>query len=285
VSLYVIVAVGGILSDSLPVYAQTASLQQISIKTPSYRPSFDLFQPREGRYQYEVSWQGIPAAEASITVTREGGTLRVTSEAKTYSAIDLLYRLRFHGESVLGLSSYRPSSYLVEQQENSKKKVVNVSFFPGGEVRATRTQSGKEAVYDQFTTTNSVLDPVSASFLARSQPWRVGDAKEFDVFNGKSRYLITLTAKELRTMDVAGVQREVFVIVPKVVNLVNPAQGKKLREARIFVTNDAARDIVLIESDVFIGTVKTRMTSMDLAPLTTELQTAATLKKGEKAAS
>jgi hypothetical protein len=173
----------------------------------------------------------------------------------------------------------------VEQQENSKKKVVNVSFFPGGEVRATRTQSGKEAVYDQFTTTNSVLDPVSASFLARSQPWRVGDAKEFDVFNGKSRYLITLTAKELRTMDVAGVQREVFVIVPKVVNLVNPAQGKKLREARIFVTNDAARDIVLIESDVFIGTVKTRMTSMDLAPLTTELQTAATLKKGEKAAS
>jgi hypothetical protein len=75
------------------------------------------------------------------------------------------------------------------------------------------------------------------------------------------------------------------VIGPKVVNLVNPAQGKKLREARIFVTNDAARDIVLIESDVFIGTVKTRMTSMDLAPLTTELQTAATLKKGEKAAS
>jgi hypothetical protein len=51
------------------------------------------------------------------------------------------------------------------------------------------------------------------------------------------------------------------MIVPRVQNLVNPDQAKKLREARIYLSDDRARDILLIESEVFIGTVRTRLQS------------------------
>jgi hypothetical protein len=38
------------------------------VSTPVYHPDFDEFQPAFGKYEYTVSWEGIPAAEASISI-------------------------------------------------------------------------------------------------------------------------------------------------------------------------------------------------------------------------
>ena len=72
---------------------------------------------------------------------------------------------------------------------------------------------------------------------------------------------ITLTAIDKVQMEVNDVQKTVFVIRPTVKNLTNPEANKKLREAKIYVTDDKDREILKIASDVFIGTVTTKLIS------------------------
>ena len=100
---------------------------------------------------------------------------------------------------------------------------------------------------------------MSAAFIARGVDWKVGDTKNFDVFNGKSRYLITLTALEKTKILNRGMELPVFVVSPKVRTLTTIKANEKLREARIYLTADDRRDVVRIESSVFIGSVTTEL--------------------------
>ncbi len=52
------------------------------ISTPVYQPDFVEFQPAFGKYEYTVSWEGIPAAEASVSVEQEGLHYRIVADAR-----------------------------------------------------------------------------------------------------------------------------------------------------------------------------------------------------------
>ena len=240
------------------------------VSTTRYLPSFDTFDLREGTYTYVISWQGIPAAEASVSVSEQGpaagagiaSRILVVNTAKTFSPIDIFYKLRFRAETLMNRATFVPDVYSVQQRENSREKELRVAFGEGGEISAVRVQRDKREIKRvRLFSKNDTLDPVSAAFLARSQPWKIGELRTFDIFNGKSRYLIHLTAVKKTKVEAEGAHRDAIMIVPRVQNLVNPNQAKKLREARIYLSDDRARDILLIESEVFIGTVRTRLQS------------------------
>jgi hypothetical protein len=120
--------------------------------------------------------------------------------------------------------------------------------------------------YVEFTPNNPTLDPIGAAFLARSLDWEIGDVRHFDVFNGKSRYFITLTAAERRTITFQGKERRVLAISPQVRNLTTTKPRSKLREAFILVSDDEQRDILRIESSVFIGSVSVDLESYTPLP-------------------
>lgn len=243
-------------------------LVSVPLSTPRYLPTFNEFDLREGTYTYTISWQGIPAAEASVSISAQspaggavvGSQILVVSTAKTNSPIDLFYKLRFRAETLMNRATFVPDVYSVQQRENSRKKDLRVSFGDDGNISAVRVQRDKKEVKRvRFISHNDTLDPVSAVFLARSQQWKVGEVRTFDVFNGKSRYLIHLTAVKRTEVETEGRSRSAIMIVPKIENLVNPGQAKKLREARIYLSDDRLREVLLIESEVFVGTVKTRL--------------------------
>ena len=241
--------------------AESIPAQDVQVTTPVYRPSLTEYSPELGTFEYEVSWQGIPAAAATIIVEHEGDKFKVTTKARTYSPIDLLYDLKYTAEGTLNANDLSPIRTIITQKENSKKKKTDIAFLGNGEISALREQNGEEPISLRFNSNNFTLDPVSAAFLARGLPWKVGDTRDFDTFNGKSRYLITLTAIDKIQMDVNGVEKSVFVIRPTVKNLTNPDANKKLREAKIYVTDDKDREILKIASEVFIGTVTTKLIS------------------------
>lgn len=263
----------GVLSAFGGTSAYAQSWEELStppVSTPRYLPAFEKFDLREGTYTYVISWQGIPAAEASISVSTQGpaadagisSRILVVNTAKTYNPIGLFYRLRFRAETLMNKATFVPEVYSVHQRENSREKELRVAFGEDGAIKAVRVQRDKgEMKRVRLISNNDTLDPVSAAFLARSQPWNIGDVRTFDIFNGKSRYLIHLTAVKSAQVDAEGALRSAIMIVPRVQNLVTPDQAKKLREARIFLSDDRARDILLIESEVFVGTVKTRLKS------------------------
>ncbi|MBX7139418.1 MAG: DUF3108 domain-containing protein [Oligoflexia bacterium] len=251
---------------ALPFSAQAddyISPELVKVTTPVYRPEFSDFDPALGKYTYTVSWQGIPAAEVTVNISQDDQYYRSEVQARTYSGIDLFYKLRYRAEGVVSSFDLTPVRTTIDHQENSRHKNVEVLFGEDGSIDAKRSQVGKDSKELHFNPNNFTLDPFAAALLARSLSWEIGQSRQFDTFNGKSRYLITLTCEDRKTMRINGEERDVWIISPKVVNLTSRVPSKKLRSAQIYVTADKHREILQIVSSVFIGSVKTRMVSFE----------------------
>lgn len=235
--------------------------QFINLSTPSYHPDLSHFRPPLGTYEYKVTWQGIPAATLTLSVEEEGLRYRVVASAKTYKAIDLFYRLRYRGEALVSAIDLLPLETRIHSAENSRVKEARISFLPNGDIDSEWEYVGKEKKEFHFNSGNFTLDPFSAAFIARSLTWQKGETKELDAFNGKSRYLVSLTAVDKVKMKVNSNPVDVWVISPKVKNLTSPGSNKKLREAKIYITADESRQLLKIKSEVFIGSVNTTLVS------------------------
>ena len=241
-------------------FAEYISPDQVQVSTPRYMPNFKEFEPKLGTYKYEVSWQGIPAAEAELKVEHNGSNYILTATARTYSPIDLIYDMKYKAEGILSLADLSPIKTTIYQKENSRIKNTEIKFLDSGEIYAVRSQNNDEPEKTiKFDPKNFTLEPFSAALLAKALPWTEGQSRTFDTFNGKSRYMITLTATAKEKMDFEGREIEVFRIEPKVKNLTNSSNDSKLKNAQIYVTADENQDIVKIASKVFIGTVNTKL--------------------------
>jgi len=245
--------------DSSSTKAPVVEADTLVVKTPAYRPEDPDFKPALGTYSYTTSWEGIPAATLTVSISHEGNNYRVISTAKTVRAIDLFYKLRYRGEGLVMADDFRPVKSIFNQTENSKEKFTQITYMEDGEILSVRSEKGKDAKVLRFNPHNMTLDPFSASLLARSLNWEIGQTREFDTFNGKSRYLLSLTAEDKVKMKVNGEDKDVWIIVPKVKNLTAKSADKKLRSAKIYVTADNSRDVLKIVSSVFIGSVTTRL--------------------------
>lgn len=265
----VLLTVGLVFLGAFEARSEELKAEDVKIFTPAYTPKFEAFEPPLGEYSYKVAWEGIPAADVQVKVQRDEDVFRVTTKAKTYSGIDLFYRLRYRAEGIISATDLTPIRTEIDHRENSRHKVTRINFTDSGNIRAVRYRQGQETEDITFNPRNFTLDPISASFLARGVDWKVGETKKFDTFNGKSRYLISLTANALRKLNIAGREREAWEIVPKVENLTDPGADKKLREAKIYLSTDKAREVLKIVSSVFVGSVSTTMVKFEpyLKPL------------------
>jgi hypothetical protein len=244
---------------SAPAAADDATAQALRVSTQSYAPVDGQFAPLRGTYRYDVSWQGIPAAEVTVDLKEEGDRFRITTAARTKSAIDIFYKLRYRAEGLISSFDLTPYKTFIDNRENSRQKLVQMTFLENGEIESVRSQTGKPSTVTRINTGNFTLDPFSAAFLARSLSWEKGVSRDFDTYNGKTRYLISLTAVEKVKMEVNGRSRDVWVISPTVRNLNDPKSNSKLREAKIYITADPEREILQIVSKVFIGAVTTKL--------------------------
>ncbi len=236
----------------------------VKVTTPLYKPAGESYKPRLGTYEYSVGWEGISAASCSIIVREKGGQYLIDAAARTYSGVDLLYKLRYEARGVLEGSDLSSVSLSIDHRENSRHKNIELAFEPHSKSVSAIRQKGLDDPDKQsvsFTPHNPTIDPIGAAFLARSLAWQIGESKHFDVFNGRSRYFITLTAVKRTTINFQGAQRNVFVISPQVRNLTTTKPRSKLREAFIYISDDSQRDILRIESSVFIGMVTVEMDS------------------------
>lgn len=252
-----LIALTLLVSTAQAEYIQPSA---VKVSTKSYYPKHSDFSV--GEYVYRISWQGIPVASAKVNVDQpdSNGMWKVSAGAKTGDWISVLYSLSFDSESFFSRESFKPKLFTSRQTENQKKKVKEVSFLPGGLIQTKAFKDGKKDETISFQSKNQTLDPISAAFLARSLPIKVGSKKSFDVFNGKHRYLITffVESKEKLKLNNKG-EVECFSVRPEVVKLTDTEGEKRLRSARIWITADDKREVVKLESSVLIGSVKAEL--------------------------
>lgn len=250
-----------LLAAGTSIRASKIPADQVKVTTPVYKPDFSEFKPPLGKYEYSVSWNGIPAGSVDLELALNGSEYKITSNARSASGIDLVYRLRYHSESIVSAKTFRPLFSKYVSRENSRRKITELQFLPSGEISYMREDHHGKVERLRFQSDNFTLDPYSAAFLAISLKWEVGDKRLFDTFTGKSRYLIELTAVERTKIEVNGRTRDAFVIIPNVTKLTDTESPKKLREAKIYVSADNSHEILKVVSDLFIGSVQTIMES------------------------
>ncbi|MCF8112126.1 MAG: DUF3108 domain-containing protein [Desulfobacteraceae bacterium] len=263
-AFFSILLVAAVLVYCNPVYADIPP-DAVEVTTPSYTPAPGSFDPMFGEYRYNVSWQGIPAGNLTLEVRQSGGDYRIRASARTNRFVDLFYKLRFDTAALVETKTLHPKSSVYKRRDDRREK-TKIEFLPDGQIKSLHVN--KHRGYTEkylFNPNNFTLDPFSAVFLALSLDWKVGDTRQFDTFTGKSRYLVELTAVEKTSIEAGGSGREVIVISPEVTKLneedTSAGKDDKLHDVRIYVSTDPSREILRIESDVFIGTVNTRLVS------------------------
>ena len=258
----------------LKIMAEDIAANKVLVSTPKYSAGYDDFKPAFGRYEYNVSWGGIPAATVYFNVEKKGQRYFLSTEVSTVRAIDIFYKLRYQAEGQISAVNFQPFFASLKSQENSKERNTEIKFSPEGEIHSIYTVNGEKKLELNFNPNNPMLDPFSAGFIARSLNWEKGQTRYFDTFNGKSRYLISFTAVDEQDFFINGQTRRVWVIEPKVKLLTSDKPNKKLRSARIYITADAAREILKIDSEVFIGTVRTKLVNFKPASKVPDMEVA-----------
>ncbi len=96
--------------------------------------------------------------------------------------------------------------------------------------------------------------------MARSLDFKIGDHFEFEVFGGKSRYLVMLDVAAKERVKVKIGEFDAYKIIPKVTDLSKTGYATRVREAAIWITADEKRMPVKMSTQVFVGSVNIEMT-------------------------
>lgn len=210
-----------------------------------------------GEAEYGVSWNGIPAAAASIVVRREqraGRSIyRVEALARTNWLVDLLWHFRAHAMSSFTSDNLAPLGYRYDREENSKHIITDVIFDYTVPSATGISYSGREKKVIGLEEPE-VLDPITAVFQALAQPVHVGDVLPYQVFTGEARYRLELTVAGEDVVTVAAGTYRAWRIEPRIWKIGSGADTR-LRHATIWVSDDATHLPVRIRSEVFIGAV------------------------------
>jgi hypothetical protein len=231
---------------------------EVKVKTETLKPEHP--QSEFGTYTYDIDWQGIPVATATVTVRpaecseSDPRCLKVRATAKSARGIDIFYRMRHLSESTFREGTLQPISFVQKQIENSALREARISWRPDGTVKSHFKK--KKDPYDlEFSPNNPMFDPISAAFYAKSVPLSVDSSVDVDVFNGRNRFVITFTVVGKEKVTVGEKSVEAFKIVPRVKKLTDTEGEKKFRSGVIWISDDEKREVLKMESEVFIGTV------------------------------
>jgi Protein of unknown function (DUF3108) len=227
-------------------------------KVPVYQPKFYPFDGGE-RAVYKASWNGIPVATAEISTTshvidgKKFYTVRV--EAKTSAALDLIWKMRDTITSTIEAKALAPSRFTFSQRENRKVIDTEARFDRGAKKWFVHRDERRKIIKYEFDQPPNVVDPITAVYLARSQDFKVGDHLYFNIFGGKSRYLLDLEVERREKIQIASGTVDAFKIVPRIKNLMKQGYAQRLNEASVWISADERRIPVMLSSKIFVGNI------------------------------
>lgn len=218
----------------------------------------DEFEPALGTYYYDVFLKGAKLGRATIKVDREGEEYVVGVTARTRGVMKYLYKVKYKGEVTVTKDPLQPSTARIEERTGNKKKTIQAEFPKPNTVTTIEkeskaggptTRKEKEFVSETF-----ILDPFSTVFLIRSLDWQIGTAELFDVFTGNKQYELQLFCKGETVLNVDGVARNAWEIVPRTRSLKKPSEIK-MSGFVVYLSQDERKEILKITGEPKIGRI------------------------------
>lgn len=227
------------------------------IQIPDYSPGRIPFERGE-QLVYEASWVGIPAAGAKVLLQGDQNDPALMSAEiwiRTNRLVDLFYRMRDYLRETFGAKSLKPDQLYIRQNEGHRHDIFNVTFNHHDRV-VSLVEHGPRGVKKREFLSKHPSGPVSAAMMALSQPIKVGDSFRFDTFSGTTRYVFNLHVVGRDRIRTPLGDFDAFRIIPSITYLSGGTVNDKVHNTVLWVSADARRLPLRIESAVFIGSVR-----------------------------
>jgi Protein of unknown function (DUF3108) len=226
------------------------------IRVPSYSPGPLPFHPGEQLY-YQGSWIGIPAAGGKVVLHGGDGDLGLLSAeiwVSTNRLIDKFYKMRDYLREDF-TPSFKPAQMNIRQNEGRRHDTFNVDFDHREHV-VTLVKHGPRGQQTRKFLSYNPSGPVSGAMMALSQQLQAGDSLSFDAFSGTTRYIFELKVIRRERIGTPLGEFDAFRIVPSITYLSDGRVNDEVHDTTLWVSADARRLPLRIESAVFIGNVR-----------------------------
>jgi hypothetical protein len=226
------------------------------VRVPRYSPGPMPFHPGEQLF-YQGSWIGIPAAGGKVVLHGGNGDSALLSAeiwVSTNRLTDKFYKMRDYLREDF-TPSLKPAQMNIRQDEGRRHDTFNVTFDHRDHV-VTLVKHGPRGQQTRKFLSYNPSGPVSGAMMALSQPLEAGDSLSFDAFSGTTRYVFELKVIRRERIGTPLGEFDAFRIVPSVTYLSDGKLNDEVHDTTLWVSADARRLPLRVESAVFIGSVR-----------------------------
>ncbi len=216
------------------------------------------------RATYRIGWGSITAARAEMVIKRpQADTYEFRANTATVGTARSLWPMDATIVSTVNASRFRPIRLDQTEERSDRTLRESVQFDPNGaeRIRTVTPKSGGAAPRTENKRFDSpaLQDFMSTFLLLRSQSLANGETKTVAVMSPSVPYLMTMT---VRGREEIGTQAGRFRAIRLSVDSIQRVKDdgtlmphKRFRSATIWISDDATRQILRVQSQVFVGSV------------------------------
>jgi hypothetical protein len=231
---------------------------------PRYHPGHQPFRGGE-TLLYNAWWIGIPAAEARVTLLKNGanGTLWTGKLwLRSSSAVDLLYRMRDYVYEDFDRRDLRPREMRIVQHENKRRDEWSIRFDDSAHLVTSAKRNAQGRTWIRQFSGGEPWGPFSGAMLALSLPLEVGKTYTFDVFSGGNRYVLAFYVDRRESITTSLGTLPALRIIPSVVWLSEGRFRSQVSQSVLWLSDDERHLPLRIEATAYIGTIHVDLTKI-----------------------
>ncbi len=207
------------------------------------------------RLNYDLTWTGIKAGEASLEITAEGMGLKITSTARSARWLSLFYTVDDRVESrLLWNQSFQgvgqPANYRLRLREGRHRKNKEI-IFDNHDAKVTYIDYlDKER--KEFKVPPLTFDAISSFYYLRTLPLEVGKSVYVTIFDSKKVWNVEVQVLRKERIEVPAGVFNTIVVKPLM-----KSEGIFFRKGdiHIWLTDDRKRIPVLLKTKVKVGSI------------------------------
>ena len=213
-------------------------------------------------YEYRVSWNGIPAASASVQLMDHAAaaTTEMRVQIRTNHFVDLFWSLRAESRAEVDSSTLRPLHFEFDRSIDGERELTSVVAEPDGGLTGRYQRPRRYRLIEVEGA--GILDPVAAILRALREPPLLGQPQAYEIFTGEARYRVELRRAGADTLTVPAGRFAALRIEPVIWRLETNQPEKRVRRIVLWVTEAEPHVLLRVRSDVFIGAVYCDLTAL-----------------------
>ena len=222
--------------------------------------------PRPVQVRYAFGWGDLTAATAELQLSRVDDRFQLNGKAQTIGLARSLWKFDAESVSTSDARTLRPLQVKEVEHAREKEWQTELSFAPERVTsrRTEQSEKGTKTKTRNFDFAN-VMSLSSALLYFRSKPLTDGATERIVVYPSTNPYLCTVAVAGREHLTVASGSYNAIKLEVKLNKIGKDRQlqaHRKFKHAIVWLSDDADRLILRVESQIFLGKVFAELQSV-----------------------